>query len=185
LDIKVVNAGVPGNTTEMAAKRFEKDVLVYKPDLVIVQFGANDAAVDVWKTPPATESRVGIKAFEQNLRSFISAIKSYGGKVILVATSPTRWTDKLKKMYGKPPYNPNDPNGFDVILKDYVEVVRRLASEEKVRLVDLFEAYYTYQQKTGQQMDALFLDGLHPNSAGQRIEANLILKQLKGMNLGF
>lgn len=50
--IRVVNSGVGGNTTEVARDRFERDVLAYQPDLVVVQFGINDSAVDVWKKPP-------------------------------------------------------------------------------------------------------------------------------------
>lgn len=184
LDVKVINSGVPGNTTGIAKERFNKDVLAHKPNLVIIQFGTNDAAVDVWKKPPATASRIAIDVYEQNLRDFISAIKSQGGRVILVTPAPTRWTDKLKGMYGKPPYNPDDPDGFNVILIDYVEVVRRVAKKEKVKLVDLFAEFYKYHKAPGQKMDDLFFDGLHPNNAGQQIEANLLIKELKKMKVG-
>lgn len=182
--VKVINAGVPGNTTDHAKGRFERDVLGHKPDLVIIQFGTNDAAVDVWKTPPATRSRVRIEDYERNLRGFVSAIRNQGGKVILVAPAPTRWTDKLKEMYGKPPYDASDPDGFNVILKNYAATVRKIAAEEKVKLVDLFSEYYEYDKKAGQKMDDLFLDGLHPNTAGQQIEAQLLLRQIYKMKLG-
>jgi lysophospholipase L1-like esterase len=33
-------------------------------------------------------------------------------------------------------------------------------------------------------MDDLFLDGLHPNSKGQELEAKLLLKELKKLKLG-
>jgi len=183
-DIRVINSGVPGNTTEIARERFEKDVLAHKPDVVIVQFGTNDAAVDVWKNPPETLSRVSKADYEKNMRGFITSIKKSGAKVILVTPAPTRWTDKLKEMYGKPPYDPKDVDGFNVILKDYVDIARRVAKDEGIRTVDLFAAYYKYDQQPGQKMDDLFLDGLHPNTAGQKIEAELLLKQLRKMKLG-
>ena len=50
----MINRGVPGNTTSQARARFAADVLDNHPDLVIIQLGANDAAIDVWKDPPAT-----------------------------------------------------------------------------------------------------------------------------------
>ena len=53
--IEVVNAGVGGNTTTMALKRFDADLLQKQPDTVVLMFGINDLAVDVWKKPPATE----------------------------------------------------------------------------------------------------------------------------------
>src|SRR5690606_34808526 len=56
--LRWLNRGVPGNTTEMARERFENDVLRPAPRLVIIQFGINDATVDVWMKPPATAPRV-------------------------------------------------------------------------------------------------------------------------------
>lgn len=184
LNVKVINSGVGGNTSAMAKERFEKDVLAHKPDVVIIQLGTNDAAVDVWKNPPATESRVSIDVYEQNLRQFITKLKAQKAKIILVTMPPTRWTDKLKEMYGKPPYNPNDEWGFNVILKDYVQRVRDVAKKEKVILVDLNKQYYKYHKVKGQTMDDLFIDGLHPNTKGQQLEADLLLKELKKLKLG-
>lgn len=184
LDVKVINAGVPGNTTAMAKERFEKDVLARDPDLVIIQLGTNDAAVDVWKKPPATESRVPIEDYEQNLREFIAKLKERKAKIILVTPPPTRWTEKLKEMYGKPPYDPNDEDGFNVILKNYVQRIREVAKKEKVILVDLNKEYYKYHKVKGQTMDDLFLDGMHPNNKGQKLEAELLLKQIKKLEPG-
>jgi len=184
LDVKVINSGVPGNTTAIAKERFEKDVLAHKADLVIIQFGTNDAAVDVWKTPPEDKSRVAIDVYERNLREFITAVKAQGAKIILVTPAPTRWSEKLKGMYGKPPYKADDPDGFNVILKDYVQRMRDVAAKEKVILVDLNKEYYKYHKTKGQTMDDLFLDGLHPNTKGQQIEAELLLKQIKKLKFG-
>lgn len=183
-EVKVINSGVGGNTSSMAKVRFEKDVLAHKPDVVIIQLGTNDAAVDVWKNPPATAPRVPIDVYEQNLREFITKLKAQKAKVILVTMPPTRWTDKMKEMYGKPPYNPNDEFGWNVILKDYVQRMRDVAKSEKVILVDLSKEYYKYHKVKGQTMDDLYLDGLHPNNKGQELEAKLLLKELKKLKLG-
>lgn len=184
LDVKVINSGVGGNTSSMAKARFEKDVLAHQPDVVIIQLGTNDAAVDVWKNPPATAPRVPIDVYEQNLREFITKLKAQKAKVILVTMPPTRWTDKMKEMYGKPPYDPNDEFGWNVILKDYVQRMRDVAKKEKVILVDLNKEYYKYHKVKGQTMDDLYLDGLHPNNKGQELEAKLLLKELKKLKLG-
>lgn len=184
LDVKVINAGVPGDTTAKAKKRFEKDVLARSPDLVIIQLGTNDAAVDVWKKPPATESRVPIEDYEQNLREFIAKLKERKAKIILVTPPPTRWTEKLKEMYGKPPYDPNNVDGFNIVLKNYVQRMRDVAKEEKIALIDLNKEYYKYHKAQGQTMDELFLDGMHPNNKGQKLEAELLLKQISKLELG-
>lgn len=174
----VINAGVPGNTTSDAAGRFEKDVIARGPNIVAILFGANDSAVDVWKTPPAIRSRVAFSEYKRNLRGFIGALKSRGVRVILMTYTPTTWTEKLRQLYGKPPYDPNDPDGFNSFLKNYVAAVRRIAAEEKVNLVDNFSAFRAYGRVPGQKLDDLLLDGLHPNSLGHKVIADLLLERL-------
>lgn len=76
LSVRVVNGGVGGNNTQHARARFEKDVLDQSPGIVVIQFGSNDAAVDVWKDPPATKSRVSIENYGENLRHFVRTLKA-------------------------------------------------------------------------------------------------------------
>lgn len=42
LDVKIINKGVPGETASQGRKRLKKDVLSLDPDIVILEFGAND-----------------------------------------------------------------------------------------------------------------------------------------------
>lgn len=183
-NVEVINAGIGGNTTEHAKKRFEKDVLTHSPDLVIIQFGNNDTAVDVWKDPPATSPRVSLTDYIKNLSEMIATLKARNAKVILVTPLPTRWTEKLKGMYGKPPYDPNDPDGFNFLKKEYIAGLRKVGKQNRVPIVDLYSAYYRYARKTGRPMDKLFTDGMHPNDQGQRIEADLLLREIKKLKLG-
>jgi lysophospholipase L1-like esterase len=183
-NVEVINAGIGGNTTEHAKKRFEKDVLAHSPDIVIIQFGNNDAAVDVWKDPPATGPRVPLEDYVKNLSEMITTLKTRKAKVILVTPLPTRWTEKLRGMYGKPPYDPSDPDGFNFLKKDYVAALKTLGAQNKVPVIDLYSAYYRHAGKKGRSMDELFTDGMHPNDQGQRIEAELLLKEIKKLELG-
>lgn len=184
ISANVINSGVPGNTTVHAKARFENDVLAHDPDIVIIQLGTNDSAVDVWKTPPATSSRVSKIEYERNMVGFITELKRRNTRIILVTPAPTRWTEKLKAMYGKPPYDADDPDGFSRPIKDYVKIVKRIGREQKVPVIDLYNAFYDYHKRPGRTMDELFLDGLHPNSTGQRIEADLLINQLRKMDIG-
>jgi sialidase-1 len=170
LSLSTHNAGVPGNTTRNARDRFTKDVLAHKPRLVVIQFGINDAAIDVWKKPPATASRVSLTEFEQNLRWMVNALREHKAKPVLMTTNPTRWTDKMREMYGKPPYRPDDADGFDApVLSRYNAAVRRLAAELNVPLVEVHEAF------TAKNADKLLLDGVHPNDEGHRLIADLLV----------
>ena len=167
--VRVINAGVGGNSTTDGLDRFDKDVLTHHPDLVVIQFGINDSAVDVWRNPPATSPRVSIEAFEANLRLLIERAREAGARVVLMTTNPIRWTPKLKELYGKMPYNPDRPDGFDLpLLSRYNAAARRVANEAGVPLVDVHAEFMRGD------VDALLLDGMHPGDAGHAIVAGLL-----------
>ncbi len=169
--VSVINAGVKGNTTEMAAKRFEQDVLAREPAVVVIQFGINDSAVDVWKNPPATASRVSLEQYRANLRHFVEASRARGAQVVLMTPNPLLWTERLTQMYGKPPYDPERADGFNLTLVPYVDAVRSLATELKVALIDIAKAHEAFARHSN---EPLLLDGMHPNQRGQQLVADLL-----------
>lgn len=162
--VQVINASVGGATTEDARSRLN-GVLRNQPDIVVIQFGINDAAVDVWKEPPADAPRVSLKSYRDNLRHIVQKSREMGAIPILMTPNRVYWTARLKQRYGKPPYDPNRWDGFDIILADYAQVVRELAKELNVQLVDI-HAEYTRQ---GQAGATLLLDGMHPNDQGHAL----------------
>jgi lysophospholipase L1-like esterase len=180
-NVRVVNAGVGGNTTEIARRRFEADVLGNQPKIAIVQFGINDAAVDVWKTPPATAPRVSLKRYEENLRFFVQTLKFHRTRVVMMTPTPICWTPKLREMYGKPPYQPDQADGLNALMTPYCEAVRRIAREESVELVDMQLALAKEAAKLGLTVDVLLSDGMHPNDRGHRIEADLLLERINAL----
>jgi lysophospholipase L1-like esterase len=104
----VSNKGAGSNTTEYASARFNEDVLAQNPDLVFLQFGINDSAVDVWKDPPVKQPRVSLEQYVKNLKHVIETLRKSNTAVILMTPNPLRWTPELKGMYGKPPYDPDE-----------------------------------------------------------------------------
>jgi len=172
--LSVHNAGLPSGTTKDARERFARDVLAHQPRVVVIQFGINDAAVDVWRKPPATESRVPLTEYEGNLRWMVATLRGQKVKPVLMTTNPTRWTSKLRDLYGKPPYRPDDADGFDApVLSRYNEAVRRLAAELAVPLVEVHDAFIA------RDADKLLLDGMHPNDEGHRVIAELLLPVIR------
>ncbi|MFV0414917.1 MAG: SGNH/GDSL hydrolase family protein [Chthoniobacterales bacterium] len=151
----LLNKGVPGNTTAMAKKRFERDVLAENPDIVVVQFGLNDSAVDVWKNPPADSPRVSPKEYEENLRYFINEIRKKGAQPVLMTPNQMRWSNSLRKLYNKPSYDLSDERGSMPLLTTYVEIVRKRAKELDVPLVDIFSLYDEWEKQTGEPVEAL------------------------------
>jgi sialidase-1 len=178
--LAVYNAGIPSMTTVTALKRLRSDILAYKPRVVVMQFGINDSAIEVWRKPPATAPRVSLDAFIQNYRAMISAVQQEGAKVILMTTNPLRWTPKLKEMYGKPPYNPAAEDGFDsATLAGYNDALRKLAAELKVPLVDVRAAYPDFAKQHQTTIDGLLLDGMHPNDLGHQLVAELLVPVIR------
>jgi lysophospholipase L1-like esterase len=178
LPVRVINAGIGGNHTDHARARFEKDVLSHDPDTVIIQFGINDAAVDVWKDPPATEPRVPLEKYENNLRHFIHVLAKRDVSVVLMTPNPLRWTQKMREMYGKPPYLPHEKDGFNIILRTYAEKVRQIATTENIPLIDVYRTFEETEGKGGRSVAELLLDGIHPNAPGHRLLADRLIALL-------
>jgi lysophospholipase L1-like esterase len=178
--LAVHNAGIGGHTTRDALKRFERDVLRHKPRLVVMQFGINDSAVDVWKKPPATEPRVPLSEYLENLRTMIAAARKQNAKVILMTTNPLRWTSRLRDMYGHPPYDPAAADGFEAPhLARYNAALHPLAQELTVPLVDVRAAYPAWAEKHHTTLDGLLLDGMHPNDLGHQLAAELLVPAIR------
>jgi lysophospholipase L1-like esterase len=174
---KIINTGVPGNTTRDALARMNRDVISQHPDVVTVFLGINDSAVDVWKGE--TEPRVRLEDYRNNLREMIGAIRGAGATPILLTPNPVSWTPELKKLYGQKPYEPENGDGWNVLLVHYAEAVREIAAEEKVALVDVDRMFREYAAEPGHRLDDLLLDGMHPNDAGQRLIARGVMGKIE------
>lgn len=168
--VEFLNKGIGGNTTTMAAKRLAADVLAHRPKVVVIQFGINDAAVDLWKTPPATESRVSLEDYEKTLRSFVTQLREIDAKVVFMTPNQVRWSPLTLEKYGRPPYDPEDPQGFTHILANYAERMRAVAREMQVPLVDIYAEYDAeeFQQSPCRE---LLPDGMHPSDKGHALVA--------------
>jgi lysophospholipase L1-like esterase len=171
---EVINSGVPGQNTRDGLARFERDVLVCRPGLVIIQFGINDSTLDLWQDPPVTEPRVPLADFIANLTTMIRRLRAVGAQAVLLTPNPMRWTEVTCGYYAKAPYQPDDPLGMNVTLTPYVAAVRALAGRENASLVDVYELF-TAQ---GDGMDVLLLDGMHPNAIGHRLVADALLQTI-------
>lgn len=83
LNITIRNAGVPGNTTRDALLRLDRDVLIFKPNIVIVFLGGNDVLQQI----PSTETF-------GNLKRIIGEIQASGAVVILIGVPSGLMGDK-------------------------------------------------------------------------------------------
>jgi acyl-CoA thioesterase-1 len=73
LDVKVVNASISGDTTSGGRARLKPLLDKYKPDVLVLELGANDAL-----------RGLPLAATEDNLRSIIESAQKIGAAVLLV-----------------------------------------------------------------------------------------------------
>lgn len=178
--ITVANAGISSNTTRDAKKRLVSNVLDLKPRIVVMQFGINDSAIDVWKKPPASKPRIPLTEFKENLSSMIRQCRDQKASVILMTTNPLRWTPRLKDLYGKSPYRVDAADGFDSpSLARYNDMIVQISQELKVPLVNIHAAYPEFAKAHNTEIDGLLLDGMHPNDLGHQLVAEQLMPLIK------
>ncbi len=148
----VINSGVGGDTTVHALNRIQKDVIDKNPDLVIINFGMNDQAVN----PSNGKNLTPIEKYEENYRKIIDKILATGSDIILVAVH-----DVCDSKYGggAPTYNAKDSSGVGYVDR-FNEVVKKLADEYKLGFLDI-------NSLAEKQLDSMILDGIHLNDKGQ------------------
>lgn len=175
----IINAGVDGDTTSGGRKRLANDVLLHRPDLVIIQFGLNDQSIRLYETPETTESHVTPKEFTENLRYFTRTLHAAGSRVILMTPNPMAWTDTLEFHYPAGPYL-DGPRAGNKLLLRYAEQVRMVATEEGVELVDVLHEFDEFEKQAGRRLSELFLDdGVHPNEEGYELVAKSAASAVK------
>ena len=88
IGLPILNAGVSGDTTDMALARIDKDVLSQNPRVVIVGLGGNDflRSMDIGET-------------ERNLRTIVHRIHGSGAMIILLGFSFPSLQLDYHKMY--------------------------------------------------------------------------------------
>ncbi len=177
--LTVINAGVRGNTTVAGRARFQSDVMDHNPDLVIVCLGINDSTCDVWKEPPQDSPRVPLETYLANMAYFCERIQTSGAACLLMTTQPLSWTPRMKEMYGKPPYDPNDPDGFNTTLRSYMGALRLFARERDLPLVDLYAVFQECRDSHGGDLCPWFPDGMHPNDAGHALIAEHLIPAVR------
>jgi alpha-L-fucosidase 2 len=147
----VRNFGVSGTTMLKKGdspywnQKAYKDALAFNPDIVVIDLGGNDSKPQNWKFKDefATDSKAMIESF----RSLPAK-----SRVLLCLPMPA-----FKVMWGI-----ND----EVITKELTPILRQVAAETGVELVDLHTPFLDKK--------AWFSDNIHPNAEGAALMAKII-----------
>ena len=166
--ISFVNAGKVADRTDIGLARMQQDVVVKRPDVVLIMYGAFDAMVDSGQT----KARVPLNVFEKQVTQIVSFLKGIDVTPILMTSPPVGMAPSMDRE----PYASAGPN---FLLKIYMEKCRKLAQASRIPLVDHYQAWMDMEEK-GVDLNTLRLDGFHPNPLGHKKMAELIQPVLKG-----
>lgn len=150
--VKVINAGISGNTTTDGLARLETDVLPHHPTIVTISFGLNDMV------------RVPEDQFRKNLETLVSRCREAGSQVVLctpnmVITTAPRPIEKLR---------------------EYCDIIRLTGRELGVPVCDQFAAGEAYSVKDPWAWRLTLSDEIHPNMDGHKLMAEELCRTLTG-----
>jgi len=169
--VKVMNAGISGQTTAGGLRRIQLDVIDRKPDRVFVLFGMNDVGRGALYRIDSPENikrrKAGLEKFTDNQKKLIKLLKDAGITPVLM--TPTAYDQYQKE--GKSD-RCNEPG-----LSDIAQIARTLAKDEKLDLIELHPVM-TDVLKKYPELRFCGKDLVHPSSAGHALMAALIAEQL-------
>jgi lysophospholipase L1-like esterase len=161
---ELIGAGIGGNKIYDLYLRHEEDVIAKKPNIVIIYVGIND----VWHK---TTSRTGTDAdkFERFYNALIKRLQKANIQVVIC--TPTVIGEK---------YDNTNENDGD--LNAYANIIRKIASDNQCKLIDLRKAFMAYEEKNNIENKAsgiLTSDRVHLTEAGNQFLAETMWETIK------
>jgi lysophospholipase L1-like esterase len=159
--IATYNRGVSGDTTVRGLLRFPEDVQAVEAVIASVHFGLNDC--NCWQTDRGLP-RVSPRAFEANLLEMVARLKHFGARHVVTMTSHRT----LRRA----------PLASGEIYEDastrYSEIIRLVAAEANIELVDVRRAFDAFDDSTLQRLLLPEPDLLHLSEEGHEVYAELV-----------
>lgn len=149
----IINTAAPGDTSRSLLDDFEWRVLRFRPDVVSIMVGLNDAA----------GGRTRRSEFRDNLKFLVECARSEGALILLHT----------------PPHVDLDRASGRAELRNYVRLIRDVARDLDVACVDHWAYWKKYQESEAGEVAKSWLaaDGVHPTAAGHRVMARLLFKR--------
>jgi acyl-CoA thioesterase-1 len=114
-DVRVLNAGISGNTAGDGNRRIRKDVLDHDPDLVLIAFGLNDM-----------KNGVSVSQFREELSSLVSGVSAVGAQPVLLTTTRLQRGAGMLSRLNPEPFN---------------DAIRAVAEERDIPLIDVHDRF--------------------------------------------
>ena len=146
LDI-ITNTAISGNTSKDLLEQFKWRVEEVKPDIIFIMVGMNDCN---------KQKGLSLAEFENNLNKILDLIEDLGASPILQTTCPV--------LAGE-----GDQGNYST-LPEYMDVIRQIASDKDLPLIDHFAFWQANIIHHSHWMNNI----IHPNGAGHRAFAYYI-----------
>lgn len=160
---ELVGAGIGGNKAYDLYLRMDDDVLSKKPDAVVIWVGVND----VWHKRTSGTGTDADK-FEKFYNAIIKKFKTNNISVLIC--TPAAIGEKT-----------DFTNELDGDLNKYAELIRTIAKNNNVPLIDLRKAFLSYNlanNKENKESGILTTDRVHLNEKGNQFVAEEMYKVL-------
>lgn len=176
-NLKLLNAGIGGNTSSQGLLRMERDVLSHSPDFVTICFGMNDHCM-VEKGIP----RVSLSVFRENINEMVKKVRSINAVPILITTNYIIEGSEKEYYYSRHDKTfYEQAGGAQAWLDRYIDQVRKIALENNTELIDirkicdLYDPYDFLRTLKNSNTD----DGVHPYNLGAAVYAENIISYFK------
>jgi len=163
---EISGSGIGGNKIYDLYLRLDEDVLAKAPDIVVIYVGVND----VWH-----KSLLGTGTDPDKFERFYNALlkKLREKNIKAVLCTPAAVGERT-----------DFTNELDGDLNRYCEIVRRIAAQNNLPLVDLRKAFLEYNRghnTSNQESGILTSDRVHLNDKGNALVAEEMWKVIKKM----
>ncbi len=160
---QLIGAGIGGNKIYDLYLRYEEDVLVHNPDMVVIWVGVND----VWHK---TSFGTGTDAdkFERFYVTLLKKLQARGIKVVLA--TPAAIGERT-----------DFSNQQDGDLNRYSQIIRDIAAKFDCPVADFRKEFLKYnleKNATNKEAGILTTDRVHLNDVGNQLVADILMKIL-------
>ena len=163
---EAVNRGIGGETSVQMARRFHRDVIMLKPDVIVIQSGGNDLVAATFMNDAARRAIIGQTA--ETLLRLAKQGAASGAQVLLTTIIPVGRPEILRL----PVWN----NSVRDAVAEVNRELRRSPLPDNARLIDLSAALAGGNDRL--LPDEFRLDATHLNQAGYDRLTDLLLRNL-------
>ena len=138
-----------GDRPYMNEKAYQ-DALAFNPNVVVIKLGTNDSKSFNWKHKAD---------FTKDMQTMIDAFKALPAQ------------PKIYLCYPSKAYQANESINDDIISKEIIPMIKKVAKKNKLDIIDLHTAMDGIPQ--------LFPDKIHPNEEGAKIMAKTVYESIR------